>query len=296
MKGSINWSDLTILLAIAREGSLGGAARVLQQTQPTMGRRLKALEQQVGHRLFQRTQHGFVPTDEGQTLLVHAERMEAEALAATRALSSAEAQLSGILRVSCPDWFGALKLAPVIADFSARYPGVIVELLTDQRLYSLPRREADCVLRIVPFDDPDVVSRRLLRSHYAVYGPGGRWDAAARTGDGTGCRLILMDVGFSHMPDVAWLLGRLPNAAVAARSNSRETQARLCALGVGLAVLPRALGDSTPGIVAIDLGEEPPARDTWLGYHRDMRRQPRLCRFVDLVVERLADQEGDWKG
>ena len=123
----MDWSDLRVLLAVAREGSLGAAARALGQTQPTMGRRLKALEQQIGHVLFQRTQHGFIPTDEGQTLLAHAERMEIEALAAMRELSGAETRLSGLLRVSCSDWFGSLLLTPVIAEFTARHPGVTID-------------------------------------------------------------------------------------------------------------------------------------------------------------------------
>lgn len=283
----MDWSDLRIFLAIAREGSLGAAGRALGQTQPTMGRRLKALERQLGHVLFQRTPHGFVPTDEGQALLPHAERMESEALAALRELSGAEALLSGLLRVSCSDWFGSLRLAPVIAEFTRRHPGVAIELLTDPRLYSLPHREADCVLRMLPFDDPDVVSRRLLTTHYAVYGAAGQ--APALDDGGRGARLVLMDTAFGAMPDVSWITRRLPEAGVAARSNSRETQARLCALGVGLAVLPTPLGDATPGIARLDLGEAPPTRDTWLGYHRDMRRQPRLSRFVELVVARLAD-------
>ena len=286
MNDIMDWSDLRIFLAIAREGSLGGAARALGQTQPTMGRRLKALEQQVGHMLFQRTRHGFIPTDEGQALLIHAERMEIEALAAIRELSGAETQLSGLLRVSCSDWFGSLLLAPVIAEFTGRHPGVTIELLTDPRLYSLPHREADCVMRILPFEDPDVVSRRLLRTRYALYGRRGLWKVTP--GDGAGCPLLLMDAAFGNMPDVGWVSRLLPNASVAARSNSRETQARLCALGVGLAVLPCPVGDTTPGIEPIDLGESPPTRDTWLGYHRDMRRQPRLSRFVELVVARLA--------
>ncbi|ARP82244.1 LysR family transcriptional regulator [Bordetella genomosp. 8] len=283
----MDWSDLRIFLAIAREGSLGAAARVLGQTQPTMGRRLKSLEQQVGHVLFQRTRHGFVPTDEGHALLAHAERMEAEALAAMRELSGAETQLSGLLRVSCSDWFGSLLLTPVIAEFSQRHPGVTIELLTDPRLYSLPHREADCVMRILPFEDPDVVSKKLRRTQYALYGRAGQWRAAP--GGGQGCRLVLMDTAFGNMPDVAWVTRLLPHATVAARGNSREAQARLCALGVGLAVLPRPLGDATPGIEPIDLGEPPPSRDTWLGYHRDMRRQPRLSRFVELVSDRLSD-------
>lgn len=284
---NMDWSDLRIFLAIAREGSLGAAARTLGQTQPTMGRRLKTLEQQLGHVLFQRTQHGFIPTDEGQALLVHAERMEIEALAAVRELSGAETQLSGLLRVSCSDWFGSLLLTPVIAEFTSLHPGITIELLTDPRLYSLPHREADCVMRILPFEDPDVVSRRLLRTQYAVYGRTGH--APVAPGDGSGCRLVLMDTAFGGMPDVGWITRMLPNAVVASRSNSREAQARLCALGVGLAVLPRPVGDATPGIEPIDLGEAPPTRDTWLGYHRDMRRQPRLSRFVELVFKRLSE-------
>src|SRR5271154_4562651 len=83
----MEWSDLRIFLAIAREGTLGAAARKLAQTQPTMGRRLRVLEDALGHKLFQRTKDGFVLTDEGSTLVGHAECMEGEALAIERRLA-----------------------------------------------------------------------------------------------------------------------------------------------------------------------------------------------------------------
>jgi DNA-binding transcriptional LysR family regulator len=83
----MEWSDLRIFLAIAREGTLGAAARKLGQGQPTMGRRLRALEQSVGQTLFQRTGEGFVLTDEGTAVLSHVERMEEEALAFQRQLA-----------------------------------------------------------------------------------------------------------------------------------------------------------------------------------------------------------------
>src|SRR5215831_1372284 len=102
----MEWSDLRVFLAIAREGTLGGAARSLGQTQPTMGRRLRALESAVGHTLFQRTADGFVLTDEGNAILVHAERIEEEAHAFERRLAGNEAQLEGALRLSSSDWFG----------------------------------------------------------------------------------------------------------------------------------------------------------------------------------------------
>jgi DNA-binding transcriptional LysR family regulator len=81
----------------------------------------------------------------------------------------------------------------------------------------------------------------------------------------------------------------LPKAHVAFGSNNRGAQARMCAEGGGLAVLPCPLGDNTAGIHRIDLGEVPPGRDVWFGYHRDLRRLARLRALLDLVIERLAN-------
>ncbi|TCI11480.1 LysR family transcriptional regulator [Dyella soli] len=282
----MEWSDLRVFLAIAREGTLGGAARKLGQSQPTMGRRLRALEESVGQRLFQRTSEGFVLTDEGAAVRRHAEQMEEEALAFQRALAGQQQQLEGVLRMTSSDWFAAHMLTPVIAEFSRAHPQVIVELMTDTRFLSLSRREADMAFRIRPFDEPDVVSRRLLRMPYGLYAKKGA--RPPQVGDGIGTGLVIMDVAFGDMPDVAWLQRILPRAQVALRSNARDVQARACALGVGVAVLPRPLGDATKGLARIDLGEDPPSRDTWLGYHRDLRQLGRLRAWLDLVTERLG--------
>lgn len=283
----MEWSDLRVFLAIAREGTLGAAARKLGQTQPTMGRRLRALEAAVGHILFQRTGEGFVLTDEGASVLGHAERIEEEVLAFQRQLAGNEAELEGPLRLSSSDWFGTFMLAPVLAEFSRRHPRVCMELLTDARLYSLPRREADLVFRIRPFDEPEVISRRLMHIPYALYAPA-ESTMASHLGDGAGLRVITMDTAFAGMPDAVWLKRVLPNATVTCRSNNREVQAQLCAGGAGLAVLPRPLGDATPGIVALMLDDPPPGRDTFVGYHRDLRRLTRMRELLGLVVERLA--------
>ena len=283
----MDWGDLRIFLAIARAGTLGAAARMLGQTQPTMGRRLRALEAATGQVLFQRTANGFVLTDEGAAVLGHAERMEEEALGFQRRLAGSGARLDGLLRISSSDWFGTTLLAPVLAAFGQRQPGVCVELLTDARLYSLPRREADMVFRITPFDEADIISRRLLHIPYALYGLPGT--GTPRTGTGGEIRVVTMDTAFADMPDAVWLKRMLPDAAVAFRSNSREVQARLCAEGAGLAVLPCPLGQRTPGLVALDIGQQPPGRDTFVGYHRDLRRLARLRALLDLVIDRLAD-------
>jgi DNA-binding transcriptional LysR family regulator len=81
----------------------------------------------------------------------------------------------------------------------------------------------------------------------------------------------------------------LPNAHVISRSNNRDVQANLCVEGAGVAVLPRPLGDALTGLERIDLGEQPPGRDTYVGYHRDLKRLARLRALLDLMIERLAN-------
>ncbi|MDF2995850.1 MAG: transcriptional regulator, LysR family [Xanthobacteraceae bacterium] len=251
-----------------------------------MGRRLRALEESIGATLFQRTSDGFVLTDEGQAMYTHAVRMEDEALSMQRQLAGSAGGLEGLLRLSCSDWFGTTLLSPVLAEFADLHPKVTVELLTDPRIYSLARREADLVMRITPFDEPEVIARKLVTISYGLYTGSDRWTPQA--GNGDGCRLVLMDTAFGGMPDVGWARRVLPNATIISRSNSREVQARLCAHGAGLAVLPRPLGDAIPSIALVDLGEQPPSRDTWIGYHRDLRRLPRLRALLDLIIERIA--------
>ena len=284
----MEWSDLRIFLAIAREGTLGAAARRLGQTQPTMGRRLRTLESAIGYTLFQRTAKGFIPTNEGKALLAHAERVEEEVIAFKRQLAAQDEQLKGLLRLTAPGWFGIHILAPVLAEFSALQPEVCIELLTDARLYSLPRCEADVAFRIKPFEEPEVISRRLLHMPYALYGPTNA--EPPRAGDGANTRLITVHTAATDMPDAIWLSRVLPRAEVVLRSNDRDVQARLCAAGTGLAVLPCPLGDATPGLVRLDIGEAPPARDTYVGYHRDLRRLNRMRSLLNLIIERLANR------
>jgi DNA-binding transcriptional LysR family regulator len=284
---AMDWGDVKVFLAVARAGSLGGAARQTGQSQPTMGRRLRVLEHAVGHSLFQRGSGGFVLTAEGSAVLAHAERMEEEALGFQRQLAGQEQQLEGLVRVSSLDWFGVRMLAPVFAEFARLHPRVGIELVTDTRLMDLARREADLVLRIRPFDGAEVVQRKLMHVDYRLYAATGTTPPPPGS-DGEGLALVTLDLAYRDLPDVVWLRRRFPKAHVAFASNSRDAQAALCAAGVGLAVLPAPVGDATPGLQAIETDEAPPGRDIWLGFHRDLRRLARLRALVDLVAARLG--------
>jgi DNA-binding transcriptional LysR family regulator len=283
----MEWGDVRIFLAVARAGTLGGGARALHLSHPTMGRRLRALEDATGQVLFQRTTDGFVLTEEGADILSLAEQMEESALAMERRLAGEGQKLEGTLRVSSADWFGAYVLPSVVAEYSRAYPHVAIEVLTGTRLFNLAQREADIAFRIVPFDAPDVVQRRLIHMRYGVYVAADRPDPVV--GDGAGYRLIVMDTSTGDFPDITWLNERFPNAGVVLRSNNRNVQAQMCGRGVGIAVLPRPVGDQIHGIRRLDLREDPPQREIWMGYHRDLKRLHRLRAFVDLAVKQLAN-------
>lgn len=281
----MDWSDVKIFLAIARTGTLGAAARALGQSQPTMGRRLKSLEEAVGHALFQRTSEGFVLTDEGSAVLTHAERMEEEALSFARELDGQGKQLEGTVRIASSEWFGTYVLTPILAKLVAQHPRLTIELLTDARIFSLARREADLAFRITPFKESGVIQRKLTRLAYGLYGTSATADPRLQAGFGT--RLVTMDHAFETLPDATWLRESFPQATIGFRSNNREAQARAVLSGAGIAVLPDLLAAQIPGLVRIESGPPPPARDVWVGYHGDLRRLRRLRVVLDSVIDGL---------
>lgn len=182
----------------------------------------------------------------------------------------------------------ALSTISAFTEFGRKFPNVVVELITDSRLYSLARREADLVFRIRPFDEPDVIQRKLMHIPYDMYAVAGR-NAVVRP-QGEGLAVVTMNEAFGDMPDATWLRRTLPQARIAFRSNSRDVQARMCMAGVGFAILPRPLGDSFSELQRIELEEEPPGRDVWLGYHQDTKGLARLRALLDITFAQLSDR------
>ncbi|RQS36195.1 LysR family transcriptional regulator [Burkholderia sp. Bp8992] len=283
----MEWSDVRVFLAVKRGGSFGAAARGLGVSHPTIGRRIKALEDEAGQALFRRTADGLVLTDAGDTVLGMAEAMENAALAMERRLAGNHDRLEGILRISCAEWFAGYVLTPVLAELVRRHPAVVPEVIASYRLLSLSRREADLAFRIVPFTEPDIVQRRLMTVPYGLYGTAETIRALRR--DPASVGLIVMNTAQSHFPDVAWLLDRFPQSRRVFTSTSRAVQARMCAAGMGIAVLPRPLGDAVPAVQRIETPEPPPSRDIWVGYHHDLRHMDRLRAMLDIADTMLSE-------
>nr|WP_246426008.1 LysR substrate-binding domain-containing protein [Sphingomonas kyeonggiensis] len=193
------------------------------------------------------------------------------------------------MRLSTSDWFASRVLAAPLAKFAQMHPNLTIELIADFRLSSLHRREADLVFRFAEFDEADVLQRRFCLIDYRAYVGAGylalNGDPEEST-DGAGHNLIGMDTAFAGAADMKWLLTRWPRARLAFRSNNRESQASACAQNLGIAVLPRLIGE------ALDLCRlehlSPPDRNVWLGYHRDLRSSRRLKALVEHLTHEIG--------
>ncbi|CAM3527044.1 LysR family transcriptional regulator [Klebsiella variicola] len=283
----MEWGDVRVFLAVMRKGSFGEAARSLGVSHPTVGRRIKALEAEAQQALFRRTKEGLVLTDAGDRVLKLAEAVENSALAMERRLAGNHERLEGILRISCAEWFANYVLAPVLSELTRRHLAIVPEIIASYRLLNLSRRDADIAFRIVPFTEPDIVQRRLMTIPYALYGTPDMAGIAQH--DPAAVGLILMNTAQSHFSDVAWLLDRFPQSRRVFTSTSRAVQAQMCQRGMGIAVLPRPLGDAIIGLQPISMPEPPPSKNIWVGYHSDLRHMDRLRVMLDIADVLLAD-------
>ncbi|MER0127748.1 LysR family transcriptional regulator [Franconibacter daqui] len=283
----MEWGDVRIFLAVLRKGSFGEAARSLGVSHPTVGRRIKALEAEAQQALFRRTRDGLVLTEAGDRVLALAEAVENSALAMERRLAGNHERLEGILRISSAEWFANYVLAPVLCELTRRHPAIVPEVIASYRLLNLSRRDADIAFRIVPFTEPDIVQRRLMSIPYALYGSPETAHIAQHNPAAVG--LILMNTAQSHFSDVAWLLDRFPLSRRVFTSTSRAVQAQMCQRGMGIAVLPRPIGDAIAGLQSIPMPEPPPSKDIWVGYHSDLRHMDRLRVMLDIADAMLAD-------
>ncbi|MES2493247.1 MAG: LysR family transcriptional regulator [Pseudomonadota bacterium] len=284
----MDWDDLRTFLAIARHGTLSAAAHALGVTQPTMGRRLTAMEARTGARLLQRLPSGYALTPLGETVLGNAERAEAEVLAAERTISGNDVTLEGLVRLTTVDTLAARIVTPALVALQAKHPGIVVELVPDMRSLSLSKREADIALRMTRFEGHEVAARRVGALAMGLYASS---DRAARSGAGQ-VRLVTVLDDQSHLPEAKWLRDAFPNAVISFRSNSREVQIHATLAGAGVAALARYRADGEPGLVRLFPDKPDLVRDIWMGIHVDMRHMPRVRAVTDAVVETLRKNAG----
>lgn len=293
----IDWDLLHCFLAVADSGSLSAGARRLKLSQPTVSRRIAALEAALETQLFDRSGARLALSAEGESLHESVRRMEVEALSATRRLSGANIALSGSVRIACTEGIGAHWLTPALYDFQTRYPEIDVELAVDSHTANLSRREADIAIRLrlpeagEPLQDA-LIGRRLGTLAMSVYASESylrRHGVPHDAGDLNRHRIVGFDDSFGGPAFRSWL----PPAAQGARqsfiSNSLLAQRAAIAAGLGIGICADILVRGNPAFVRLLPGLPLRKPETWLLYHADLRRSARIRATVDFLVE-LAQQ------
>ncbi|MGB1237363.1 MAG: LysR family transcriptional regulator, partial [Pseudomonadales bacterium] len=163
-----DWDDLKIFLTISEQGNLSAAARALNISQPTVGRRLKALEQSLGTQLFDRLPDGLLLTSQGEQLVPLAHNMQRAASAVQRQQASYSNKLQGTVRISMYEHIAQFFM-PLLPAIRQRCPQLEIEISIAHGAPNLSRREADLMIRECLPDIPDVIAKKLGHYHYGIY-------------------------------------------------------------------------------------------------------------------------------
>ena len=294
-----NWNDLKLVLAIFRARSLTGGAGLLGINHSTIFRNLNSVEEKLGARLFERLPGGtYLPTPVGEKVARAAERMETEAHALDREITGTDTRLTGSIRVTASETLAYSVLTKHLVRFRQEHPGITAEMLIDNRIFNLSRREADVALRVTRPKEAELFGRKLSSIGWTIYAAPGLVDAGLKE-----------PTALAHLPFVGWgedvrgvaaaewLVDVVQPQTVVYRSNSLINQYRAAREGMGLAVLPCYLADGDPGLVRVI--REPVAeltRELWIVTHEDLKGTARIRAFLDVVGGGLAEQQELFEG
>ena len=280
------WDDLQSFLAIARHGSLSGAARALGVMQTTMGRRLAGMEARAGARLLAKTPDGYKLTQAGEAILGHVERIEAEALAVERRITGRDIRLEGTVRLTTIEILAVEVLTSAFARLQCDHPGIVLEVATDARSLSLTRREADIALRLARLTQNDLAVRKVGALSFGIYASAAyleRHGPPDFTAGAPGHVTILNLTEAMGLEEMTWFTAMTHQARPAVRHNSRYGQRAAAEAGMGLAILSRFMGDGT-GLVRLPTRGPPPVREIVLAVHNDIRHTPRIRAVTDIIA------------
>lgn len=277
----MNWDDLKIFLAVAREGSARAGADKLGIHHSTVTRRIEAFETAQGIRLFDRLPSGYALTAAGEQLLEAAIRVEDEINSIERHILGQDTRLAGEIRVTMPDVLANHLLMPDIVAFMETYGDLDVELLLSYSRFSLTKREADVAIRITDNPPEHLVGRKVSCYYCATYAsqsylvehdPGDRPKQA--------CWIGWDD--YAPYPD--WVRqSEFPHTSVRGRLNNCTAQLSAAKAGLGIARLPCFLGDPEPTLQRVPPGFAKPCHDIWILTHKDLVASTRIQTFMDFI-------------
>jgi DNA-binding transcriptional LysR family regulator len=290
--GTWLWDDVRFFLAVARAGSLSGAARVLDVGHVTVGRRVALFEKRLGVTLFNHTPDGFTVTSAGDAILRQCIAMESAALDLERISAGRDSLVAGSLRVTTTEALGCQVVAPAIATLRKAHPGLQVDLVVGVRSLDIARRDADLAVRFARASASDLVCSKLGEVGFTLYASKRYLTRAGipKRGQGLGGHDLITFTGAPAATSPFFLGESLDGARTALRCDSPLIQGAAAASDVGIAELACFLGDRFPDVVRVWPHEAPARRTAWLIVHEDMRRSARIRTVSAAITEAFRQQ------
>lgn len=285
LQGSqMNWDDIRYLVALYREGSIAAVARRFGVDQTTVSRRLKAVESQLGSRLFERHQGRWTASAAGQAILAKAVEIEEQIASLVRLSETAGGDIAGVVRITALDFVARDFLMPGLGSLLEAHPALDIELVTTDQSLSLARREADIALRFSRPPDGNLVIRRLAGIPFGVYLSRHQPPAAASW--------VAYDHNLAELPESRWLAQHQPHASIRFRNNSLNSLLDAARLGLGKAILPVHMAERQPELQPWQDAGVILERDLWLVIHPESRQTPKIRAVNDWIVDRFKGGSG----
>lgn len=261
---------------------------MLSLNHSTVFRRLNALEEGIGTRLFERARSGYTPTPAGEEMIELAGRLAEQIFDFERRVAGRDVKPSGELRVTTNDSFVAHLLSPMFAAFCRQCPDIIMDVVIDNRALNLSKRDADVALRATSDPPETLIGRRVATLAWSIYGTAEALTASLANGLGA-----MPWVGFgepiSAIGPARWLAKTYPQARIVYRLNSVLGLTEAVGAGIGIGLLPCYIGDRAPNLKRLT----PDLMDfngggLWLLTHPDLRTSARVRTFMDFMGRELT--------
>ncbi|WP_179380440.1 LysR family transcriptional regulator [Jannaschia marina] len=273
MQDPIPWNDLALFAAVARHGTLAGAAEETGTSSATLSRRMTAFERQIGKRLFLHGNAGYAVTAEGRALMDQVKRMEATAIDIGRWRASGSTRVR--VRISAGVWT-AMRLAQNLSAFWSPEADWIPEFVQCHRMMDLARREIDIGIRNARPEQPWLAGRRTGETTHSVYAVsedieawiGGSFETAP-------------------LPSEQWV-ARTHGAAIVTTANEPALRLALAEAGMGRIVLPDFIGLRRPTLRRLSDPIAELTREEWLVAHHEARHEPGIRAALDALATFLS--------
>ena len=283
----MNWDDVRIFLAVARAGQILGAARRLELNHATVSRRVAALEDSLGAKLFRRLTTGSELTPAGERFLAVAERMEADMIAARSELAGGDKDVSGTVRIGAPDGFGVAFLASRLGALTAQHRDLKIQLVPVPRSFSLSRREADIAITTERPTEGRLVAQKLVDYSLGLYASKAYAKANGLPTDATELRAHRL-VGYVPdlvvSPSLAYAHEFSPDWDAAFAISSALGQVEAVRSGAGIGILHSFIARALPELVPVEAAK-PIRRAYWLVYHESVRPLRRIQAVAGHIIQ-----------